>query len=315
MNGRILLAVLLLLAGFGGGIWNWQQRQEIAALQTRVDALVRQRAARPPPALATPPAEAAPALGASPAPNPPLPAATGAAALAPAVVEVSEPGADPRKAEELRKLDALETQATLDRSYASVYLALENLAGVTPAQIAQLKALLAQKREIGMTALTQRDFTAVPDQQEWERSLTAAEDALDEQIKQTIGDRGFSLYQEEKKILPQRKTTELVAQSLAASSEALSTSQRDQLAAVLAKYPTAGEDQSHTALTSLFNFAVTPSAITNEAMKAAASFLSPGQLQALQQVHTQQKTQEQLFDWLDRIQQPAKASPEAAPAP
>lgn len=312
MNSRLRLVVLLLFAAAGGGLWTWWQRQEFDQRQAHVDTLASRPAPRPTPAAPVPPPVEVTLL---PIPRePPTPAPTIAATPPPPMtIELRKLDADPRKAEELKKLDALETRASLDRNYASVYLALENVAGVTPDQIDQLKSLLAQKRDVGLTALNQPDFTLSAEAQGLAQNLAAAEDAIDEQIKQTIGERGFSLYLEEKRILPQRKATELVVQSLTASPEALNAGQRDQLAAILAKYPAPGENLSRTEFTSLFNFAVTPSTITDAAIKAAEPVLSPAQLRALQEVQTQQKTQGQLFDWLDRLQRPANPAPAAAP--
>lgn len=314
MNSRLRLIALLLFAAAGGGLWTWRQRQEVAQRQAHVDALARRPAPHPTPAPVPvpPPVEVAP-LPVPSEPPPPAPAVAAAPPPPPMTIELRKLDADPRKAEELKKLDALETRTSLDRNYASIYLTLENVAGVTADQIDQLKALLAQKREVGLTALNQPGFTLSAEAQDLAQNLAAAEDAIDEQIKQTIGERGFSLYQEEKQILPQRKTTELVVQSLTASPEALSAGQRDQLAAILAKYPAPGEMLSRTEFTSLFNFAVTPSTITDAAIKAAEPVLSPAQLRALQEVQTQQKTQGQLFDWLDRLQRPANPAPAAAP--
>ena len=316
---RICVVVVILATAVGGAAWDWNRRQEIIRLRAmtpdpgahlkdrrllnetlariqklqEIQAEIKARRSRRD---STPTASIL-------TERPALPAAAPANKVDP----------NPEIAVELRNLAKLEATATLDHGYTPLFRTLVRDANATPSQLDGVKALLVQRQQVLYDpASSQNDPT---DASGTRRviSLEVVSNAfarIDEQIKQTLGDAGYSLYLHYQQTLPQRNTVELVAQTLDYNVVPLNPSQTEQLVSVLAQFPAQREGATPAGkdLAVFFSTPTSLGTIADEAIKAASSLLSPDQLQALRQVQMQQQAEGKLKAWLGRLQSPAKTA-------
>jgi hypothetical protein len=295
LTPRICLAVILFMSVIGGAAWNWKQRKEIARLQTVVasggdpakgqsqlnDALARIRVLQ----TGLNVRGSRVSTGASQAV-----AVQGFAVAGPLPAPTKEAARDPEITLELRKLSALETKAKIDLGYAPFFRELVLDTNTTPAQLEGLKKLLFQRQQL--TQDTAEDFSG-SDGVTLTQTVQAVQNGVDEQIRQTLGEPGYSRYVQYQQTLPQRNTARLVAQTLDSTAAAPTERETEQLVGALSQSSTI-----------LFSSPDSFSPVTDKAIETAATVLPPAQVQALQQVQLQQTARGKLFRWLENLRRP-----------
>ncbi len=209
---------------------------------------------------------------------------------------------DPKMVQLMANRDKL----MLDSRYASLFKNLLQGANLSPAQLDAFKNLLVEKenttRDIRMSARAE----GLNDRAEINKLVKTAQAELDAQIQSTLGPDGFAQYQQYEKTYPQRNLVNQIAQSLSYTSNPLNEAQSSQLVAILASTTPADTNQRR----NLGSFSGGPGGsvtVTDTAVSAASSVLTPTQLTALIAIQDQQKAQE-------TMREAAKAARNAAPA-
>jgi hypothetical protein len=325
---RFLVALGLIAVVVGGTTWNWKQRKEILRLRALHAAFVDQAAMRKR-------ARQSPQPAAQPNPGGQDSRAISGRGEEKSrdliVLDVSpESVPDPQIAIEMRKFRALEEKATVEHGYAELFRMLEHQGSISPEQIGQFTGLILQRNETSTHAFEayfEANKTIAISKTDWfpavSAALTAATDPVDQQIKQTLGETGFALYLQYQQTLTQRNAVELVERSLNDSNAPLSTGQSEQLVAILKQFSRPeGQNNSDATqivhdqdlrLSELIDPATTTVEVTNAAIRAASTVLTPIQLEALQEVQIQQQTHAKLTTWLEQLQHPAQPASSSAP--
>lgn len=225
---------------------------------------------------------------------------------------------------EVQQLMALQQKAALDARYAALFKSLR----LSPEQLDKFKTLLVEKQSAMqdvVAAARTRGIDPLADPEGLRQMITDTQAAVENTIKATLGETGYAQYQEYQQTIPQRNLVSQLQQSLSYTNAPLSDAQAEQLVGILARNspPSSREPGSPAAATGM-NFAVAFAAdgpgggggattfsvgdnlmgigggpfggarITDEAVVAAQSVLSPPQLQGLQALQQQQQAQQQL---------------------
>lgn len=301
MNIRVCATAILLLAAVGGAAWNWNQRQEIARARTlkpdaRERATMQKRLDETLAAVQRLRERQTEITTRKERPE----------AASPSVLTTAEemPG---EVLAERANLAQLEATVAVDRGYAALFAALRRDGNLSDAQFDHLRNLLVKRQHV--------EPEPEPDGDVSEESWMSAFVAIDEEIRQTLGDAGNATYLRYREKLPQRSAVELVAQMLNYNATPLTDTQAEQLMSVLAQFPAKGEGElaGRASRTVLFSPPDSIGIITDEAVAAAAKILLPDQLQALQQAQQHQQAQRKLFAWLDKLQRPPEPAADKTP--
>lgn len=224
---------------------------------------------------------------------------------------------------EMQRLMALQQKAQLDGRYAALFKSLN----LSPDQLDKFKTLLVEKQtamQDVVTAARARGIDPLADPEGLRKMVADTQAEVDDHIKATLGEAGFTQYQEYQQTIPQRNLVSQLQQSLSYTSAPLSDAQAEQLVGILAHTsPPSGREPGMPAISTGMNVAVAfapdstgggggattfslgenvmgfggglgGARITDEAIAAAQSVLSPPQLQGLQQLQQQQQAQQQL---------------------
>ncbi len=314
----VLLALLLL----GGGVLAWNQYQELVRLRIAVgsasdradlqrrltDAERRLRALQDQLAAA----RARPAEGEDVAADEPnaAPPVRGGRRGAPGGGRFGQLQALMNNPQ-IQKLAAIQMKAALDNRYAALFKSLN----LPAAQLDQLKDLLVQKQQAqqdARQAAMQQGLNPRTDPQAYQQAIAAAQGPVDDQIKASLGDAGFSQYQQYQETLPERGTVSQVQQTLSYSSTPLTDDQANQLVQILAQTAPATANNGRGGGGGFgggggpFGGGQGPSTpITNQTITAAQTILSGSQLQALQQIQQQQQAQQQMQQLMQAARQNA----------
>jgi hypothetical protein len=205
---------------------------------------------------------------------------------------------------QFQALRAVQEKAMLDQRYASLFRSLAQ-SGISAQQIDQLKNQLVQRQQATMDAAQaarQNGINPRTDAADFQQAINQATGDVDSQIKATLGDAAYAQYQQYQQTLPEQSVVSNLQQSLSYTSAPLSDAQAQQLVQVLQQSAPAGQ----TATPAFFGGGPggpggfggfgggNTVAITQQALTQASAFLSPSQVQALQQVQQQQQAQQQL---------------------
>ncbi len=201
---------------------------------------------------------------------------------------------------EAQKLMALQAKAQLDARYGALFKSLN----LTPEQLDQFKNLLVEKQQAMMDAMQaarEQGLDPRTDAAGFKAAIAAAQQTVDAQIAQSLGDAGYQQYQQYQQTLPERNTVNQLATSLSYTQTPLTTDQQNAMVQVLAQTQAqkAGSGTTGTGsgggldLRQLMNGGGT-SAVTQDAVTLASSVLSAPQVAALQQIQAQQQAQQQL---------------------
>lgn len=223
---------------------------------------------------------------------------------------------------EVQRLMALQQKAQLDSRYAALF---KNL-NLSPAQLDQFKTLLVEKQtamQDVVAAARARGIDPLADPEGLKKLIADTQAEVENNIKATLGDAGYARYEDYQQTFPQRNLVAQLQQSLSYTSSPLSEAQAEQLVGILARNASA---TNHEAIGPAagpgvnVSVAISPDgpgaggamfsvgsnvvafggggpggvSITDEAIAAAGTILSPPQLQGLQQLREQQLAQQQL---------------------
>ena len=149
--------------------------------------------------------------------------------------------------------------------------------------------------------------------------MTQAQNAVDQQIQQSLGDAGYAQYQQYQQTLPERNTVTQLQTSLSYTQTPLTSDQVDQMIQVLAQTQPQKASNGTTGtgggggmnIGALMNGGGT-SAVTNDTITLAQSVLTAPQVAALQQIQAQQQAQQQLQALMRQNRQGTTAAPAKA---
>ena len=198
----------------------------------------------------------------------------------------------------IQKLMAIQQKGQLDAHYAALFKSLN----LSPQQLDQFKNLLVQKQQAlmdAMAAAREQGINPRSDPAAFNQAVSDAQAAVDAQIQSALGDAGFSQYQQYVQTLPDRNTVTQLQQALSYTSTPLSDDQAGQMIQLLANTATqrGGNGTAGTgagAIGALFGGGNQAAQISQETITQSSGILSGPQLQALQQLQTQQQTQRQI---------------------
>jgi hypothetical protein len=197
----------------------------------------------------------------------------------------------------MQKLMAIEQKAQLDAHYGALFKSLN----LTPQQLEQFKNLLVQKQQALMDAITaarEQGINPRTDPVAFNQAISDAQSSVDAQIQSALGDAGFAQYQQYVQTLPDRNTVNQLQQSLSYTETPLTDDQASQLVQLLAN--TSQRSGNGTAGTGpggiggIFGGGTQTARVSDEAITQASGILSAPQIQALQQLQLQQRTQAQI---------------------
>lgn len=202
---------------------------------------------------------------------------------------------------QFQALRALQDKAGLDQRYAALFRELAQN-GTSAQQIDQLKNLLVQRQEAMMDAMQaarQNGINPRTDSADFQQAVNDATSSVDSQIQSALGSAAYAQYQQYQQTLPEQATVSQLQQSLSYSGSPLSDAQAQQLVQLLQQ--SQGPSASGGNVT--FVYGGGPgrffgggggASITQQALAQAAGFLTPTQVQALQQMQQQQQAQQQM---------------------
>lgn len=203
---------------------------------------------------------------------------------------------------EIQKLMALQQKAVLDSRYASLF---KNL-NLAPAQLDQFKNLLVEKQTSMMDVLAAARAQGInprSDPQAFKQMITDAQGEIDNSIKSALGEVGYAQYKNYEQTGPQRNTVSQLEQRLSYTSTPLSTTQSDQMIAILASTTTPQKpgDQQGRNLAFMGGpggaqtfFGGNTAKITDATITQSQGVLAADQVAALKQLQQEQEAQAQL---------------------
>jgi hypothetical protein len=202
---------------------------------------------------------------------------------------------------EIQRLMAVQQKAALDARYSALF---KNLA-LTPDQLEKFKDLLVEKRTSMMDvvgAAREQGINRRSDPEAFAKLVASAQSEIDSNIRATLGEAGFSQYENYEKTLPQRNVVDQLEQRLSYSSTPLTSQQSEQMVAILqATSPgrNSGTPSPLTALGTGLSATFGGNAgggtrITDATITQAQGLLAGPQLDALRQLQQEQHAQAQL---------------------
>jgi hypothetical protein len=209
---------------------------------------------------------------------------------------------------QVQQLMAVQQKAALDGRYASLFKKLN----LSPADLEKFKSLLVEKQSAVMDVMAAARAEGLNGRDNRDQIRQLVQDTqteVDNTIRSTLGDAGFTQYQNYESTLPQRNVVGQLEQRLSYSSTPLTNTQSEQLVQILAQTAPQGSNAGNAgggatagfvqafagrggALATLTG-ANTP--ITNEAITQAQTVLSTQQVSALQSLQQEQQASLQLM--------------------
>ena len=197
---------------------------------------------------------------------------------------------------------ASQQRAMIENRYASLFKSLD----LPPDQLAKFKNLLIEKQTAARDVITVAREQGLTDRNEINQLIQQAQADVDNSIASLIGTDKLAQYQNYDQTAPQRAVVSQVEQRLSYTSEPLSPAQSTQLVALLAQNTPARGDNGESRAFGVSIGGMGPMTfgqgvgvpITNQVINAAQAFLSPGQLDALRQMQSEQADQQQLQQML-----------------
>jgi hypothetical protein len=214
----------------------------------------------------------------------------------------------------LQKLMAIQQKGMLDSRYAALFKSLN----LTPQQLDQFKNLLVEKQQAmldAMNAAREQGINPRTDPDAFNQAITQAQAAVDAQIQSALGDAGFAQYQQYVQTLPERNTVNQLQQALSYTGTPLTDDQASQMINLLQQTspPRSGNGTAGTGapggIGALLGMGNQTSRVTDETITQAAGILSGPQVQALQQIQTQQQTQQQIQQMMRNANRPPAPPP------
>ena len=226
---------------------------------------------------------------------------------------------------EVQRLMAMQQRASLDGRYASLFKGL----ALTPDQLDKFKDLLVEKRTSMldvMAAAREQGINPRSDPEAFSKLVAHAQAEIDNNIRATIGDSGFSQYEDYEKTMPQRTVVGQLEQRLSYSATPLTQQQSEQMVSILASTSPARANSTNTLRAAFGNGGPVVTAgfgggnssrITDATVNQSLGVLAAPQLDALKQLQQEQEAQAALNAALRRRLPPPSATgaAPAAPAP
>jgi hypothetical protein len=222
---------------------------------------------------------------------------------------------------EVQRLMAMQQRASLDGHYASLFKGL----ALSPDQLDKFKDLLVEKRTSMldvMAAAREQGINPRSDPEAFSKLVAHAQAEIDSNIRATIGDSGFSQYQNYEKTMPQRAVVDQLEQRLSYSSTPLTPQQSEQMVSILASTAPARNNATNTLRAAFGNGAVITTAfggnssrITDAAVNQSLGVLAGPQLDALKQLQQEQQAQAELNAAMRRRLPPPGTTTAAPVAP
>jgi hypothetical protein len=224
---------------------------------------------------------------------------------------------------EVQRLMAMQQRASLDGHYASLFKGL----ALSPDQLEKFKDLLVEKRTSMldvMAAAREQGINPRSDPEAFSKLVAHAQAEIDNNIRATIGDSGFSQYENYEKTMPQRTVVNQLEQRLSYSSTPLTPQQSEQMVSILASTAPTRNNTTNTLRAAFGNGAVVATAfggnsgkITDAAVNQSLGVLAGPQLDALKQLQQEQEAQAALNAAMRRRLPPpgTTAATPAAPVP
>lgn len=184
-----------------------------------------------------------------------------------------------------------QAKSRLDRQYADLFKRLN----LPPAQLEQLKSLLAEKQTARldvMAAARAEGLDFRDNRAEIAALMRQTQGEIDLAINEAIGADAFAAYQAYEQTAPQRAAVSSLEQRLSYTATPLTQAQSDQLVTLLAPSRTANTASAPTAIPERASSAGRNSGIeviTDQAVTQAAAILAPAQLQALKELQATQQ--------------------------
>jgi hypothetical protein len=221
---------------------------------------------------------------------------------------------------EVQRLVAMQQRASLDGHYASLFKGL----ALSPDQLDKFKDLLVEKRTSMMdvmAAAREQGINPRRDAEAFSKLVANAQTEIDNNIRETLGDNGFSQYENYEKTMPQRTVVNQLEQRLSYSSTPLTPQQSEQMVSILASTAPNRAGNTPSPLTTFGNglaavFGATGGnggRITDAAVNQSLGVLAAPQIDALKQLQQEQKAQAALGAAI-RGRAPAVGAAGAAPA-
>jgi hypothetical protein len=212
---------------------------------------------------------------------------------------------------EVQSLIAVQQKAALDTRYAALF---KNL-NLPAEQLDKLKTLLVEKQTAMQDVLAVARAQGVnprDDPEGFRKLVASAQSDIDNNIRATLGEQGFSQYEQYQQTLPQRAVVNQLQQRLSYSGAPLSDAQSEQLVQILASTAPqradtnngGGDRAGRGGFGGGFPGVVAGGMgdagagrtvnISKDAVNLSQSVLQPAQVQALQQLRDAQQAQQQL---------------------
>lgn len=190
-------------------------------------------------------------------------------------------------------------RARLDGRYADLFRKLN----LPPAQVDELKALLAERQTARMdvmAAARSEGLNGRDNREELRMLMEQTEAEIDAGIRDLLGDSGFAQYQQYEQTAPQRAVVNQLETRLSYSSVPLTRAQSDALVNLLAEaIPAAGNGngpryRAGPGGPAAFAGGLAP--ITDQVIQRAQGVLAPAQVEALREIQDQQAAQRQVAE-------------------
>lgn len=289
------LTILILALGcLGLGFFGYSEHAARRAAEEQLRAL--QQTTRPVPRQATEPSPAVVVATESPVIAPenssPEPVAETTPTATPARGGPRGPGdwVALMESPEVQQLMNMRARGQLDERYAALFAKLR----LNPEQLERLQQLLVDKQNTGRdvaAAMREQGLSTRRENADQMRALIQSSNAeIDQQIRSELGEAVYAQYQEYERTQSQRAFVERVQQRLIYSAEPLNEQQASNLVATLAQNATVESNP----VRGPFGGRGGGTALTEAAIAQASTYLTAGQVKALQQLQQEQQIQAEL---------------------
>ena len=196
---------------------------------------------------------------------------------------------------EAQRLMALQQKAAISARYADMFKKLQ----LPPDRLAEFKAELLDKQTLRndvLLAAVQQGINPLQNPQEFRQLEATMQAEVDAKIKATLGENGYTQYQEYQATQGQRAVINQLQQSLSYTAAPLTTQQADQMTSILAQtgpprsaaIPGGGTGAAGAAAPT--NAPSKANArVTDQTVEQAQTVLLPPQVQALKEIQQQQQ--------------------------
>jgi hypothetical protein len=199
---------------------------------------------------------------------------------------------------DVQRLMAMQQKAQLNARYAALFKSLH----LGTDQLAQFKNLLVEKQMVNtdvMIAATQQGINPMQNPKEFRDMMQATQSDIDTKIKSTLGDDGYTQFQNYQQTQGQRNVVTQLEQSLSYTDTPLTGAQSDQMLQILGQTSPTNVSGAQIVMAGPGGGAGpmgsgAGSRITDATIASAQGVLSPPQVQALQEIQQQQAAAQQL---------------------